>query len=117
MLHDRTIEDSTNPYSSHIVVELKPDGSLRVCNDFWRLNQVFEFDSYSKTSWGWQGITKTISPSHKLAGAKEPRLPFTLHMDASETGLGIILENDTILKSVEFFFFCSYLRLFVYTSC
>ncbi|KAK3535045.1 hypothetical protein QTP70_002230 [Hemibagrus guttatus] len=31
---------------SPIVVVPKPDSSLHLCNDFQRLNQILEFDSY-----------------------------------------------------------------------
>lgn len=46
MLQDGIIEDLSSPWSSLIVVVLKPNGSLRLCNDFWRLNTVSNFDSY-----------------------------------------------------------------------
>lgn len=46
MLHDGIIEESANLWPSPIVVAPKPEGSLRVCNDFQRLNRVSEFDSY-----------------------------------------------------------------------
>lgn len=39
------IEESTSPRSSPTVVVPKPDGSLRLCNDFRRLNSISEFDS------------------------------------------------------------------------
>ncbi|XP_053486641.1 uncharacterized protein LOC128611284 [Ictalurus furcatus] len=46
MLRDHVIEESSSPWSSPIVVVPKPDGSMRLCNNFRRLNQVSEFDSY-----------------------------------------------------------------------
>ncbi|KAK3566994.1 hypothetical protein QTP86_008526 [Hemibagrus guttatus] len=39
-------EESTSPWSSPIVVVPKPDGTLWLCNDFWKLNQISEFYSY-----------------------------------------------------------------------
>lgn len=46
MLRDGTIEESTSPWSSPVVVVLKPDRIIQLCNEFRRLNQVSEFDSY-----------------------------------------------------------------------
>lgn len=46
MLQEGIIEESTSPCSSPIVAVLKPNGSFRICNNFQRLNQVSEFDSY-----------------------------------------------------------------------
>ncbi len=46
MLKLGVIEPSRSPWSSPIVMVPKPDGTLRFCNNFRRLNEVSEFDSY-----------------------------------------------------------------------
>ena len=46
MLRLGVIEESHSPWSSPIVLVPKPDGSLRFCNDFRKLNEVSKFDSY-----------------------------------------------------------------------
>ena len=40
------IEESHSPWSSPIVIVPKPDGTLRFCNDFRKLNEISEFDAY-----------------------------------------------------------------------
>lgn len=44
--HDGLIEESTNLWLSPIMVVPKLDGSLRICNDFWKLNKVMDFNVY-----------------------------------------------------------------------
>ncbi len=46
MLKLGVVEPSRSPWSSPIVMVPKPDGTLRFCNDFRRLNEVSEFDGY-----------------------------------------------------------------------
>ena len=46
MLRLGVIEESHSPWSSPIVIVPKPDGTLRFCNDFRKLNEVSRFDSY-----------------------------------------------------------------------
>lgn len=45
-LHDGIIEKSVSAWSCPIIIVPKPDGRIRPCNNFWKLNQVSDFDSY-----------------------------------------------------------------------
>lgn len=51
MLHDGIIEESANLWPSPIVVAPKPEGSLRVCNDFQRLNRMSELTATPFPGW------------------------------------------------------------------
>ncbi|CAM4588212.1 unnamed protein product [Lepidochelys kempii] len=46
MLELGVIEESHSQWSSPIVLVPKPDGTLRFCNDFWKLNDVSQFNAY-----------------------------------------------------------------------
>lgn len=46
MLKDGIIKESTSPWSSRIVMVPKPGSSLHLCNDFRKLSEYFELDSY-----------------------------------------------------------------------
>ncbi|GFO36666.1 polyprotein [Plakobranchus ocellatus] len=47
MLEQDIIRPSTSPYCSPITVVNKPDGSIRLCIDFRKLNSITEFDNES----------------------------------------------------------------------
>ena len=51
MLDLGVIEPSISPYSSHIVLVPKKDGSVRFCHDFRKLNKVTEFDAVQCRIW------------------------------------------------------------------
>ena len=46
MLTAGLIEESLSEWSSPIVMVSKPDGSLRFCNDFRKVNEISKFDAY-----------------------------------------------------------------------
>ena len=46
MLQLKVIEESNSPWSSPIVMVPKPDGTMRFCNDFRKLNEISRFDAY-----------------------------------------------------------------------
>ncbi|CAM5131589.1 unnamed protein product [Natator depressus] len=46
MIELGVIEESYSQWSSPIVLVPKPDGTIRFCNDFRRLNEISQFDAY-----------------------------------------------------------------------
>ncbi|KAL0162352.1 hypothetical protein M9458_041748 [Cirrhinus mrigala] len=46
MLHLGVIKESQSPWSNPIVMVPKKDGTYRFCNDFRKLNEVSQFNSY-----------------------------------------------------------------------
>ncbi|KAK3507195.1 hypothetical protein QTP70_010202 [Hemibagrus guttatus] len=80
MLREGIIEESASQLSSPTVVVPKPDGSLRLCNDFWRLNQISEFDSYPLPKVALAPNAKPKTPFTTSGGHWQYRvLPFGLH--------------------------------------
>jgi hypothetical protein len=49
MLQMDVIEPSSGPWSTHVVLILKPDGSIRFFIDYRKLKAVTENDSYALT--------------------------------------------------------------------
>ncbi len=69
MLRLGVIEPSRSPWSSPIVMVPKPDGTLRFCNDFRRLNEVSELYGYP--------MPRVDELLDRLGGTRV--LPFGLH--------------------------------------
>lgn len=46
MLNEGIIRPSTSPWASPVVIVDKPDGSIRICCDYRKLNSVSQFDPY-----------------------------------------------------------------------
>lgn len=120
MLWDWIIEESVSPWPSPIVAVPEPDGSLWICNNFRRLNQVAEFKRYplpqvddlmnclgrvcfvstlDLTRGYWQ---VALTPEARLktafstpSGHRNPDFdqPFTEHTNASETGLVAVVSQ------------------------
>ncbi|KAI2645697.1 Retrovirus-related Pol polyprotein from transposon 17.6 [Labeo rohita] len=75
MLKLGVIEPSRSPWSSPIVMVPKPDGTLRFCNDFRRLNEVSQFYSYPMPR-----VDELLDRLGRARGHWQYRtLPFGLH--------------------------------------
>ena len=46
MLKMGVIEEANSPYSSNVVMVPKPNGSIRVCINYWKLNQITNLDKF-----------------------------------------------------------------------
>ena len=46
MLRLGIIEPSRSPWRSYPVMVPKADGKMRLCVDFWQLNEISKFDAY-----------------------------------------------------------------------
>ncbi len=62
MLSTGAIRDSESPYSSNVVIVRKPDGSIRFCVDYRKLNNRTVKDAYA--------IPRIEDTLHLLAGSK-----------------------------------------------
>lgn len=40
------IEESDSPWQSPLVIVLKPDGSLQLCSDYQKVNEMAAFDAF-----------------------------------------------------------------------
>ena len=46
MLRMGVVEESHSTWCRPIMLRPKPDGNLRFCNDYWRVNDISLFDAY-----------------------------------------------------------------------